>query len=271
MSLQLTLDMSQRWLFGKPKYRPAGETIRPADYDVAEIPDDTTARAFVQAHHYSGSMGAARVRIGLYRHGALVGVAVFSHPCSNAVLTRTFPIPTRHTVELGRFVLLDEIPANAESHFLGRAFRILRGREICGVVTFSDPVARRTTNGDLVLPGHCGIAFQAHNAVYLGRATPRTLRLLPDGRVLHERTIQKMRSGERGWRAAAERLQQFRASDPPEDPIERRRWLSDCIQQITRPVRHRGNHRFAWALTPEVRCFLPASLPYPKHPDQPAV
>ena len=38
MTLQLTLDMSQRWSFGKPKYRPSGETIRPADYEVAEIP-----------------------------------------------------------------------------------------------------------------------------------------------------------------------------------------------------------------------------------------
>ena len=28
-ALQLTLDMSQRWLFGKPKYRPSRETIRP--------------------------------------------------------------------------------------------------------------------------------------------------------------------------------------------------------------------------------------------------
>ena len=39
MTLQLTLDMSQRWLFSKPKYGPPGETIRPADYEVAEIPD----------------------------------------------------------------------------------------------------------------------------------------------------------------------------------------------------------------------------------------
>jgi len=40
MTLQLTLDMSHRGPFGKPKYRPPGETIRPADYEAAEIPDD---------------------------------------------------------------------------------------------------------------------------------------------------------------------------------------------------------------------------------------
>ena len=39
MTLQLALDMSQGWLFGNAKYRPSGETIRPADYEVAEIPN----------------------------------------------------------------------------------------------------------------------------------------------------------------------------------------------------------------------------------------
>ena len=106
-ALQLTLDMSQRWLFGKPKYRPSREIIRPTDFDVAEIPDDTTARNFTREHHYSGSRGAARVRVGLYRQGALVGVAVFSHPCSDAVLTRSFSVPTASAVELGGFVLLN--------------------------------------------------------------------------------------------------------------------------------------------------------------------
>jgi hypothetical protein len=159
-------------------------------------------------------------------------------------------------------VLLDEIPANGEPHFLGRAFRLLRKREIFGVVTFSDPVPRRTIDGELVLPGHCGIAFQAHNAVYLGRATARTLRLFPDGRVFHERTIQKIRGGECGWRAAAERLEEFGACGAPDDAEARRRWLSENTRLLTRPICHRGNHRFAWALTPEVRKFLPASLPY---------
>ena len=40
MTLQLTLGISHRWLLGKPKYRPLGEPIRPADYEAAEIPDD---------------------------------------------------------------------------------------------------------------------------------------------------------------------------------------------------------------------------------------
>jgi hypothetical protein len=46
-----------------------------------------------------------------------------------------------------------------------------------GVVSFSDPVPRRTAAGDLVFPGHIGTIYQASNAGYLGRTTPR--------RVLH--------------------------------------------------------------------------------------
>ena len=62
-ALQLTLHMSQRWLFGKPKYRPSCETMRPADFEVAEIPDDTTARNFIREHHYqSGAAAAASER-----------------------------------------------------------------------------------------------------------------------------------------------------------------------------------------------------------------
>jgi hypothetical protein len=57
-ALQLTLDMSQRWLFGKPKYQPARETIRPADYEIAEIPGDTTARNFIREHHYQSGAAA---------------------------------------------------------------------------------------------------------------------------------------------------------------------------------------------------------------------
>lgn len=172
-NLQLTLDMSQRWLFGKPQYRVPRETIRPVEYDVCEIPDDTTAGEFVRLHHYSGSMGAARVRVGLYRRGRLVGVAVFSHPCSDAVLTKTFPVPARNAVELGRFVLLDEVPANGESFFLARGFEIVRTHGIVGVVTFSDPVPRRTI-------GRTGVTWTLWNRI------SGTQRCLPRARHLSD-------------------------------------------------------------------------------------
>ena len=51
---------NQRWRQGGAAYRPPDEPIRTADYDVVELLDDTAAKAFVQAHHYSRSYPAAR-------------------------------------------------------------------------------------------------------------------------------------------------------------------------------------------------------------------
>jgi hypothetical protein len=49
----------------------------------------------------------------------------------------------------------------------------------------ADPVPRRTASGVLVTPGHVGTIYAATNAVYAGRATARTVKLLPDGTVFH--------------------------------------------------------------------------------------
>lgn len=124
MTEQLTFN--QRWSAGRASYRPPEETIRTSEYDIAEIPDDTTARGFVETHHYSRSYPAARFRFGLYHRSALVGVAVFSHPCSDRVLSNVFLLPTPSAVELGRFVLLDSVPGNGESWFLASVFPTLR-------------------------------------------------------------------------------------------------------------------------------------------------
>jgi hypothetical protein len=45
--------------------RPAAEPFDPRRYGVEVIPDDRTARAFVERHHYSGSLPASRLRLGL--------------------------------------------------------------------------------------------------------------------------------------------------------------------------------------------------------------
>src|SRR5215469_3275819 len=229
--------MNQRWCHHRDTYRPPNEVIRTADYDVAPIENDHEAKAFVLAHHPFGTYPAALFRFGLYGRGELVGVAVFSHPCNDRVLTRVFRCNPAQAVELGRFILLDSVPGNGETWFQGQCFRHLRRLDLVGVVTFSDPVPRRNLQGDIVVRGHLGTVFQAHNGVYLGRATARTLRLLLDGRVLSDRAIQKIRSGEQGWRYAAAELSRFGAPSVGED---RRVWLSQWLPQFTRPLRHPG-------------------------------
>jgi hypothetical protein len=262
--MQLTLDLNQRWCAGRASYRPPSECIRTAEYDVAEIPDDVTARDFVQKNHYSKTYPAARFRVGLYHRGDLAGVAVFSHPCSNAVLTNVFPGPVATSVELGRFVLLDRIPGNGESWFLARCFEVISSRGITGVVSFSDPQPRQAENGTVVHSGHYGCIYQSSNGIYLGRGTARTLKVLPDGRVFSDRAAQKIRGSERGWRYAAAQLEAYGAPAVPKDPEARIEWLTSALAKITRKLRHRGNFRYCWALNKSLRAELPKSLPFPK-------
>lgn len=265
---QLTLNLNQRWTAGRASYRRPAEPIHTSDYDVAEILGDTEARDFVQTHHYSKTYPAARFRFGLYRRGELCGVAVYSHPCSNAVLTNVFNGPATGAVELGRFVLLDCVPGNGETWFLARTFAALREKGIGGVVSFSDPLARLTEGGETIMPGHVGTIYQAHNGVYLGRGDGGILNLLPDGRVFSKRAAQKVRGGESGWKYAAGQLEAYGAKPVPTDPSERTQWLADSLKRLCRRVRHQGNHKYAWPLTQARRQELPASLPYPKTVDE---
>lgn len=252
----------QRWREKRTTYRPAGEPINTTAFDVAELRDDATPKAFVEQHHYSGTYPAARWRFGLFRRCELVGVAVFSHPTNDRALTSIFPGAARDSVELGRFVLVDDVPANGETWFLARAFALLRREGLRGVVSFSDPVPRTTSTGEQVAPGHVGTIYQAFNAAYLGRATPRTLHLLNDGTVFSARAQQKIRRRERGWKYAVEQLVDAGLPSPGADLAA---WLRQCVVELRR-VRHPGNHRYAWSFSRRDRL---QSLPYPKHQPSP--
>ena len=279
-------DRVQRWRSGRDTYRPAGEPFDPRDYEVAPILDDTTAAAFVRTHHYSRSYPAARFRFGLYarrvgtgrdetgHHGAeaglLVGVAVFSVPPRPEVTTAWFHGDPLSHVELGRFVLLDRVRANAESWTLARCFRLLRREGIGGVVSFSDP-APRVLDGRKLFGGHVGTIYQASNAVYAGRSRARTLRLFragPDrGRVFSDRAASKVRSADRGHAYAVVQLVAAGAEPPASTaPYALRAWADRWVPRATAPMRHPGNHRYLFgldrrALTDRARR---EARPYPK-------
>ena len=250
----------QRWRAGRAHYRPAGETINTRHYEVASIAGDNEAKEFVIEHHYSASFPAARFRFGLYRGQILVGVAVFSQPLGDLV-TAPLRCGPLESVELGRFVLVDDVPANGESWFVARAFELLRKEGIAGVVSFADPIARTDVEGNRVFPGHIGTIYQATNAVYAGRSTPRTLRLLPNGTVFSARAAQKIRKQERGWRYAAAQLVAAGAPEPSGDPLA---WLREWTPRVTRTLRHPGNHRYLFGLTTSAKKRLSVSQAYPK-------
>jgi hypothetical protein len=255
--------MNQRWRGGRDSYRPPGETIRTREYDVQPINLDSPAKAFVLAHHYEHSYPAAVIRHGLYRRGRLVGVAVYSVGMNARGVTNAFPgLRAGHDgLELGRFVLLDEVPGNGETWFLGRSFHLLRREGIAGVVSYSDPMPRTTAAGQVAFGGHVGCIYQAHNAAYLGRCRKRTLRLYADGSVALERRLQKIRNREQGWEYSAQELVRHGAEPPAGDL---RGWLAFWLPRLTRTARHPGNHKYAWGLHPRAVLAAPRLSPYPK-------
>src|SRR5690606_11047103 len=129
------------------------------------------AKAFVRDHHYAGTFPAARLSVGLFGPGArLEGVAVFSVPMNQRVVPRYTGLEPADGAELGRFVCLPSVRFNGESWFLARAFRLLRAEKgVAGVVSFADPLERRTAWGELAKRAHWGTIYQASNALYAGR------------------------------------------------------------------------------------------------------
>lgn len=240
-------DVCQRWELGRESRRPAGELIRTSEYDVAPI-GPTEAKAFVESHHYSGSCSPTMAPFGLWRRSVLSGVAVFGPQPSENAHKLVFPtLDTHEGLTLGRLVLLDSVPGNGESYFVARCFELLRANGVVAIESCSDPEPRQTLDGKIVHRGHIGCIYQALGGRYVGRTNPASLRLLPDATVLSNRTQGKLVRGERGQSTAVAQLVKWGADAPRagEDPIA---WLRHWRDQLTRPMRHQGNHRYIWTL-----------------------
>jgi len=275
MSLTPASPFCQRWAHGRHSWRHLGEGgFDQASFQVLPI-DESTARGFVQRHHYSRTYPAARLAYGLVSTDdrlaidgttvegmALVGVAVLSVPMAARVLTNVFPglEPYAEALELGRFVLTDT-PANAESWMLGQVWQLAADAGIRGVVSFADPMPRdreildilpdgsMTRRRELITPGHVGVIYQATNGVACGRSTARTLNYLPrHGTVLSERTLSKIRTQDRGSEAAEKALVALGARPRRAGELPNQ-WLREALEGLeVRKVRHPGNFRYAWAL-----------------------
>lgn len=265
---------TQRWRDRRQYWRvDRDEGFRKSDFAV-DIIRDGIARSFVTAHHYSGSYPVAVERVGLFRGAELVGAAVFSIPMNNNAVRRYTGLPATAGVELGRFVLLDEVPYNAESFFLARALGLLHAEHpgLRGVIAYSDPVPRQANEGRIVMPGHVGVIYQASSARYVGRAQAKTLHINRDGIALSSRAISKIRLQEHGAGSAEKRLVKLGAQPRGfgQDPAA---WVAQVLTSGTfQKVRHPGNHVYCFALDcgtakrRNVAGFAP-ERPYPKKLD----
>jgi hypothetical protein len=252
-------ETCQRWREHRESRRPAGEVIKTSAYDVVSLESAVVARAFVEAHHYSGTFSPASHRFGLMLRANLVGVAVFGCAPSMAAHRAVFPtLSITEGVSLGRL-------GNGESWFIARCFEQLALRGVVGVESCADPEPRPALEGALTHRGHVGTVYQATNGHYIGKTNPASLRLLPDGTGLNNRACGKIARREQGCEYAVAQLVRWGAT-PLRDNENSLAWLRRWRAQLTRPMRHQGNHRYLWALDKRRRREVLAAprLAYPK-------
>lgn len=274
--------VGQRWRHrGHSWARRSAGGFDSARYQVRPV-DETTAKTFVLTHHYAGNTyPAAARRYGLFTGTLLVGVAVFGIPAQARVLTNVFPTLTPYvqSLELSRFVLLGSpggaatelAPANSESWFLARCFQALAAEGVHAIVAFADPCPRQVGN-QILFPGHIGTIYQASSALACGRSTARSLHLLPDGSVLSERALAKVRTEDQGHAYVVRRLVAAGAPTPHAGQALKS-WLAPALEAAGAVrLRHRGNLRYAMFTSRYARRHVELGLAvqaYTKQVDRP--
>jgi hypothetical protein len=267
------LSLCQRWRHGRTRYRPSGERIDPRRYGV-DVIEDRVAAAFIAEHHYARTSPPGILSVGLFdtrglSPGRLVGVCRFSVPMNPAAVPHYTGQPAEAGCELGRLVLEDSVAGNGESFFVARALKRLVAEKprIRAVISYSDPLERTDELGRVFKKGHVGIVYQALSAHYFGRSSPRAVILAPDGTVLSDRALSKLRNDERGSGYVYRLLRSFGAG--PIQPFESGR---DYVARVLgdpqfKRVRHPGNHAYAWGVgdaRASVERAMPPRLVYPR-------
>jgi hypothetical protein len=272
---QLRLDglfaNSKRWRDRRPRWTPSRESIDPREYGV-DLIDRGTARPYVEQHHYAHSYPAEEVACGLFRKtgvapSVLVGVAVFAQTSQPNAITCHLGIEPDAGLELSRFVLDEQVLGNGESFFLRHAFAIVRDQtpHIRRILSYADPSIT-----DLHGRRHFGIIYQAHNAVFAGTSEPRIVTVAPDGHVINDRGLSKVRNNERGRDYVIRELLAAGA-EPRRRGESPRDWIYRVIRQPPlRRIKQKGKLVYTFGLNKREKRGLLAhhagGLPYPKPP-----
>ena len=148
----------------------SGNVISPDSKNLIEtIHYSKTARSQLQVHVFT-----------LNKEGKEVGVAIFGMP-----ICRHYDIDT---LELRRFVCLEELPKNTESFFLGKCLRWIEknDKEIVRVITYADPNQ-----------GHSGVIYKATNFMEDGEELSGNPRIVKMGnKTIHIRQLYQKHNGE---------------------------------------------------------------------------
>ena len=276
-SAQLDLvEWAQRWSHKRERWVPHHAVMDVRLYGVEEL-DYTTSCDYLRTHHYAHNPAPAVARYGLYktRGGVLkpelVGVITYGEGMGDYVLNAWCGVgPVREGVvgalECNRLVLAEEEPYNAESWFATRAQRALieAHPQLHAILSYADPVERRNAAGEVFKPGHIGGIYKALGWSYEGRAKPRTHVVdLLTGDVVSERTISKLRKGERGWQYATRELEQATGLTRWQGESGESFWVRCVASGRLGKVRHPGNHVYVWQRDKRRPTKPMHGLPYP--------
>ena len=167
----------------------------PSSYTVQKI-SAKIAKEYIHKNHYSkGSHNGPSPNYGLFDNGNLIGVLMFSTPCSENVRSSLFgPAYKDAVIELHRLHILDVTPKNTETWFIAKCIKLLKidRPETLGIISFADP----TEN-------HSGIIYKASNFLKCGKSSKAMFYKDKDGRLRHPRqcgvSITRKMAKERGW------------------------------------------------------------------------
>ena len=125
----------------------------------------SAASSFVKKHHYSHSHpGGIDFCFGIRQEDVLVGASMFGYMAGNPkgmCVCEGIEDASRYR-ELMRLVLIDELPKNSESRFIGWCLRWLKKHtELAAIISFADPKY-----------GHTGVIYKASNWIYTGMQKP---------------------------------------------------------------------------------------------------
>jgi len=153
-------------------------------YWVQETTFNHTVRKFLKRWHYSDYVNIqAKHTFCLFREGnfgipEMVGVCIYTRPAGPSAGQSYYPEAPDKVLELRRLCLIDETPKNAESFFVSRTIKWLKGNTDWEfILSYAD-----------MEQGHSGVIYRASNFEYLGvTGVGKTLEV--DGKRFHIRTL----------------------------------------------------------------------------------
>lgn len=223
---------------------------------------------FIAKNHYTGSVRFARLTVGLFNEDEeLCGVIMYASPAQAATIPCYLGIEQKYGVELSRLILKEGLGRNSASWFISQANKFLKLEMpfIKGIVTYADPFTLTDCIGNVTKTGHLGHVYQATNATYLGKTTPKYILVDKSGVVFNQRGLSKITCPKQG-RGVERHVRKVLGIARRKETVDVKVWLNDSITEAIsngtlRKIKHPGLHVYGYDLG---GVTFKQSLPYPK-------